>query len=325
MRLLFAGTPGFAVPSLERLAAEHEVVAVLTQPPRPRGRGRRLAEPPVAAAARSLGLAVMQPERLEAGLRARLLELEPDAGVVVAYGLILPGWLIGLPRLGFYNAHASLLPRYRGPAPIPWAIIAGERETGVTVQRVVRRVDAGDILLQERVVIGEMETAGELAARLSVLSAELLSRAMRQVEAGTATFTRQDEALATYAPKLEPAMAWLDFSRPARELARLVCGLNPWPCARTRICTDPERPRLGVATGPVVRLLRARAAEGVPGRTCKPGEVLGVDGEALLVACGGGGGEGERSILACYQMQREGRSPVSGRAFASGLAGGCAG
>jgi len=313
LRLLFAGTPDFAVPSLERFAAEHEIVAVLAQPARGSGRGRRLQDPPVAQRARSLGLPLLQPQRLEGALRSRLAELAPEAGVVVAYGLIFPDWLVRLPAKGFYNAHGSLLPRYRGPAPIPWAIIGGEGETGVSVQRVVRRVDAGDVLLQERVPIGEMETAGELAGRMSTLSAELLSRALRLVEAGEARFTPQDESLATYAPKLETPMAWLDFERPSRELARLVCGLNPWPCARTRMA--PDRLVFGAEAGPVVRILRARAVEGRP---AAPGELLGIDGEALVIACGEG-------ALACCEMQREGKSPVSGRAFASGLAGGAAG
>ncbi len=259
MRIVFAGTPRFAVPSLEALlAGGHSVVAVYTQPDRPAGRGRRLQASPVKRLALEHRIPVMQPQTLrsEAEIDA-FARLRPDLLVVAAYGLILPAGVLSIPTVGAINVHASLLPRWRGAAPIQRAILAGDGETGVTIMEVVEALDAGPMLLKKAIPIGPHETAGELHDRLAALGAEVLCEALSQLETGKAQAIPQDESEVTYAAKITKEEAGIDWSLPARTLARAVRAFNPWPVAFTRF--DEQ----------VLRIWRAEAiparSEDVPG------------------------------------------------------------
>ncbi|MCC5861189.1 MAG: methionyl-tRNA formyltransferase [Gammaproteobacteria bacterium] len=243
-RVVFAGTPEFAVPSLQSLLEDGWPVAgVLTQPDRPAGRGRRLLPSPVKRAALAAGLPVLQPVGLrDAASRAAVAALAPDLLVVAAYGLLLPQALLDLPRAGCINVHASLLPRWRGAAPIQRAILAGDRETGISIMRMVRALDAGPVYLTRALAIGEDETAGELHDRLARLGGEALLAALTGILAGTLAAQPQPDAGVTYASKLEKDEAVLDWSQPAVALARRVRAFNPWPVAETRL--DGARVRI---------------------------------------------------------------------------------
>jgi len=300
VRLLFFGTPEYALPSLERLAAEHEIVGVVAQPDRPAGRRGQPAPPPTAAFARRRGLRLLQPERPRGREFRREVEtLGAELAAVVAYGHILRPWLIELPPAGTLNAHGSLLPAYRGAAPAQRAILAGETETGVTVQKVVFAVDAGPVLLAERTAIGPEETAGELLGRLAALSAELLSRAVRLVESGSARYAEQPQAAASHAPKLTKEEGRLDWSRDAAYLARAARAYNPWPTLQARL-----------PGGRLLRVLAARA-EPAPESTAVPGTVLESAGDRLLVRAGGG-------ALRLVAVQAEGRRPMGAAEFLRG-------
>ncbi len=238
MKIIFAGTPEFARPALQTLIdSEHEIAAVYTQPDRPFGRGRKLKASPVKALAVQAGLPVLQPEtfRDDAQLQ-RLAGFAADLMVVVAYGLILPQAVLDIPRLGCVNVHASLLPRWRGAAPIQRAIMAGDEKTGITIMKMALQLDAGDILHQEECRIGESETATQLHDRLAVLGAMELDKVLSAYTTGFVQGVAQDESQVTYANKLEKAEAVLDWNSPAIELARKVRGLNAWPVAQTRYC-----------------------------------------------------------------------------------------
>ena len=233
VKLVFLGTPEFAVPSLEALAAAgHRIAAVYTQPDRPVGRKQELKAPPVKAAALRLGVEVRQPHRVRHCVD-ELAALRPDAMVVVGYGQIIPQSIIDIPPLGILNVHASLLPRYRGAAPIQWAIANGETVTGVTIMRIDAGLDTGDILLQESTEIGPEETAPELAARLAPMGARLLVQALEGLAAGTVTPVPQDHAQATLAPILKREDGFVDFRWPAARIACRARGFQPWPGAWT--------------------------------------------------------------------------------------------
>jgi methionyl-tRNA formyltransferase len=282
MRLSFMGTPAFALPSLRALYdAGHEICLVVTQPDRPAGRGRRVTAPPVKLAARELTLPVLQPEEVRgASVVAALQESRPEAIVVVAYGQLLPETILALPPHGSLNLHASLLPKYRGAAPIPWAIIREERVTGVTIMRIESRMDAGPVLLQQEDPIRPRDTTGTLGDRLAVLGAELLCRAVDQVARGVARLIPQDERLATYAPKLRPEDTRLDWGQNARALDALIRGLMPVPGAVTRF------------GGLSIKVLEAVADEGAAtlGGDAPPGTVLAIDRDnGILVSTGKGG------------------------------------
>lgn len=233
MRVLFYGTPAFAVPTLEALLRAHQVVAVVTQPDRPAHRGRRLTPPPVKMRAAEANVPVLQPARLrDPGWPERLRALAPDVAVVVAYGQILPKAVLDVPARGSINVHASLLPRYRGAAPIAWAIMRGETATGVTTFQMDEGMDTGPILLQSAPVpIGADETAGELAARLAVLGARLLIDTLEHLD--TLTPRPQGPAGVSLAPRLKKSDGHLDWNRPGRELVQVVRACNPWPGALT--------------------------------------------------------------------------------------------
>ena len=237
LRVVFFGTPAFAVPTLERLmGSRHSVVGVVTQPDRPRGRGQQVTEGPVKQLAGSVGVAVLQPERLgRDAFESPLTALRADIGVVAAYGKILPDWLLAAIPRGLINVHASLLPRYRGASPVHRAVIAGEYETGVTIMRVVKALDAGPMLARIRVPIGPDDTTTVVETMLAIKGADLLVEALDAIEAGTAIETPQDDAQATYAPKLTKADSLVDWSRPAAQIHNLIRGLYPWPHASTHL------------------------------------------------------------------------------------------
>jgi methionyl-tRNA formyltransferase len=237
LRVVFFGTPGFAVPTLERLiASSHSVAGVVTQPDRPRGRGQQVTEGPVKTLAVSAALPVFQPEKLaRETFEAPLIALNADIGVVAAYGQILPDWLLAAIPRGLINVHASLLPRYRGASPVHRAVINGDQETGVTIMRVVKALDAGPTIASAAVPIGRDDTTTMVEATLAVTGADLLVRTLDAIENGTATETPQDHAQATYAPKLTKAEAPVDWTHPAPRIHNQIRGLWPWPHASTRL------------------------------------------------------------------------------------------
>ncbi|HUF56269.1 MAG TPA: methionyl-tRNA formyltransferase [Thermohalobaculum sp.] len=295
MRLAFLGTPDFAVPTLRRLAERHVVARVYTQPARPAGRGKASRPSPVARAAEELGLAVETPESFrDPAVLGTFEALAPDLAVVVAYGQILPARALDVPRLGAINLHASLLPRWRGAAPIQRAIIAGDTETGVCAMQMTPPLDAGPVYARAATPIGPEDTAGTLHDRLSTLGADLMAGTVEALAEGRAEATPQPEQGVTYAAKIEKAEARLDWTRPGAELARLVRGLSPFPGAWTTIA------------GQRVKLLMAHADDGVG----PPGSTL---DDRLLVACGDG-------ALRPTRLQREGRAPQAAADFLNGLA-----
>ena len=277
MRLVFAGTPEFARPSLKALhRAGHELALVITQPDRPSGRGQRMKAPAIKEEALSLRLPVVQPEGMEDGdLRARLAALAPDAVVVVAFGQKIPAWLLELPRFGCINVHASLLPRYRGAAPIQRALMDGETVTGVTIMRLDEGWDTGPILSQRAVAIESADNAGTLHDRLAALGAELLVETLAGLAQGKIAARPQDEAGATRAPKIRPEEARVDWHAPAERIHNLVRALAPAPLAET---FHGER-RLQIVETALAR---------PDGEEAPPGTVLAVEREAVVVATGRG-------------------------------------
>lgn len=277
LRLVFAGTPEFAVPCFAACRASGaEVVAVYTQPDRPAGRGRKLSPSPVKQAAIAAGIAVEQPESLKsAEARQTLAGYQADLLVVVAYGLILPRKVLSMPRLGCWNVHASLLPRWRGAAPIQRAILAGDTESGVDLMQMEAGLDTGPVLLERRTPIRREDTGGSLHDRLSGLGADVLAEGLRRILAGEMlTATPQAEEGVVYAHKLDKAEAKLDFSRPAIELERQVRAFDPWPVAEGAIAGEP------------VRIWAAQALE--RDHQAAPGEILATSREGIVVACGQG-------------------------------------
>lgn len=277
LRLVFAGTPEFSVPCLEACRASGaEVAAVYTQPDRPAGRGRKLAPSPVKQAALAAGLAVEQPESLKpAEVQHRLAGYRPDLLVVVAYGLILPRKVLAIPRLGCWNVHASLLPRWRGAAPIQRAILAGDAESGVDLMWMEAGLDTGPVLLERRTPIGGDDTGGSLHDRLAALGADVLAEGLRRTLAGEVlAVTPQADDGVTYAHKLDKAEAKLDFSRPAPELERQVRAFDPWPVAE------------GEIAGETLRIWAARAIE--RDHHAAPGRVLAAGRDGIELACGHG-------------------------------------
>jgi len=246
MRYVFLGSPPFAVPVLEALlGTDHEALALVTRPDRPQGRGREVAASPLVTLAREHGLSVLQPPTTkDPELVAALRALDPEVLLVASYGEILRSEILELAPHGALNVHGSLLPRHRGAAPVQAAIAAGDRETGVSLQRIVLALDEGDVLLEKRIAIGERENAGELFDRLAVLGGNAAREALDRLQAGTAVFTPQDPSLATYAPKLRKEDGWIDWTRPADAVDRHVRAMTPWPGART---TSPDGKPLVVA------------------------------------------------------------------------------
>jgi methionyl-tRNA formyltransferase len=301
MRLVFLGTPEFAVPTVDGLArAGHEVLAVVAQPDRPAGRGQALKVPATKGWARAHGVPVLQPEKVRDGaLATALAALRPDLLVVTAYGRILGPDLLRLAPLGAVNVHASLLPRWRGAAPIQWAVASGDTETGVTIMQMDEGLDTGDLLLARTLEIGAGETAEALAPRLAALGGEAIVEALPRLASGALVPVRQDGAGVTLAPILTREHGRLDFTRPAAELACRVRGFTPWPGAFT------------TQGGQLLKVHRAAVVAGAaaPGA---PGQVA-VTGGGLRVACGGG------TALELLEVQPEGKRRMAARDFINGL------
>lgn len=297
MRLVFMGTPAFAVPTLMELVGQgHEVVAVYTQPPRPAGRrGLDETKSAVHEAAEALGIEVRHPVSLK-DRAEEIAALGADALVVVAYGLLLPQAVLDAAPLGAFNVHASLLPRWRGAAPIARAIMAGDAETGVAVMKMEAGLDTGPVAMEERIAIGPDDTAGGLTERLARLGADLMGRALGGLERGALTLTPQPEEGATYARKIDKAEAAIDFAQPAAAVRAHIHGLNPWPGAHATIEIGGKPERLKVLLAEVV------AGEGAPGTVLD---------DRLTVACG----EGAVRLL---RVQRAGRSAVDAADFLRG-------
>jgi len=298
-RIAFFGTPDFAVPTLtEILGQGHEVVAAYSQPPRPAGRGMAERKSPVHVAADRFGIPVHTPRTLRnADETARLAALEPDVAVVVAYGLLLPRDVLDVPAAGCLNLHASLLPRWRGAAPVARAIMAGDAETGVEVMRMEEGLDTGPVAMAERVAIGPDVTAGELSERLALLGADLMARALAALSRGGLSFTPQSAEGATYAKKIDKAEARIDWSLPADLVHNHIRGLSPFPGAWFEADFGKGAER--------IKVLRSTRAEG----SGIPGTVL--DG-GLAVACGTG-------AIRLTEVQRAGKQPVKAEAFLAGV------
>jgi methionyl-tRNA formyltransferase len=299
MKLVFCGTPEFGVPTLEAvIAAGHEVALVVTQPDRAAGRGMEVQAPAVKRLAIERGLPVVQPEKIKsnAEFRARLEETRPDAILVVAYGRIIPQWMLELPRFGNINLHGSLLPKYRGAAPIQWAVANGEVVTGVTTMQLDAGLDTGDMLLAQVCPIGQEETAVDVYDCLAPLGAKLMVKTLHHLEAGLIYPEAQDHSRATLAPILKREDGWIDFSKTAKQIYDRWRGFQPWPGAHTLL-----RGKKLI----VQRMLVAGAGDVEAG-------VVEVRGEALLVGCGGG------SLIGLDEVQMEGKRRMSAAEFLRG-------
>jgi len=302
MRVIFCGTPQFAVPTLEKLLAEgFAVQLVLTNPDEPSGRGYERKAPPVKQAAERAGLELFQPAKLsDPAARATLSKFSPDAIVVVAYGHLIPPWMIELPRLGCVNLHASLLPKYRGAAPIAWALMRGERLTGVTTMKIDAGLDTGDVLLAREERIGDDDTTETLSQRLSVAGAALMVETLRGLERDEVTPRPQDARLATLAPMLKKTDGRIDWRMKAEEIGWRVRGLQPWPGAYTTF------------RGKTLHVWRARPAAGASPQGFEPGTLVNREG-SLLTVCG------EGTLLEVHELQLEGRKRLPASAFLNGI------
>jgi len=305
MRIIFMGTPEVAVPTLRKIIERgHEVGAVFTQPDKPTGRHQILTPPPVKVAAEKYGLAVYQPEKIKNNEEVRQVfqALSPDAAVVVAYGRILPPWLLEIPRLGCINVHFSLLPKYRGAAPVNWAVARGETETGITTMLMDEGMDTGPILLQWRYPIDQEETAAEVMEKFSHIGAELLVETLEGVRSGTITPTPQDHSQATYAPMLKREDGMIDWNLTAQEIRNRIRGFQPWPGAWT------------VVKGARLILWKAEVETEISEeeRVLAPGTISDLRKDALAVVCGG------PSRLVIREVQLEGKKRLSAGEFLRG-------
>ena len=298
LRLIFMGTPDFSVPTLLELVAHgHEIAAVYTRAPKPGGRGMRLQATPVEVEARRLGIPVLTPKTLKTPEALEEFRAhDADAAVVVAYGMILPQAILDAPKLGCFNLHASLLPRWRGAAPINRAIMAGDAESGVMVMKMDVGLDTGDVAMAERLSITDAMTASDLHDKLAPLGADLMVRAMGALERGGLQLVKQSEEGVTYAAKIDKAEARIDWVKPAREVLRHIHGLSPFPGAWSEIADGGEAAR--------VKVLRCELAKG----SGAPGSVL---DEQLTIACGDG-------AIRIVELQRAGKAPMKAAEFLRG-------
>jgi methionyl-tRNA formyltransferase len=306
MILVFCGTPRFAVPTLEKLVeAGHSVPLVVTQPDRPRGRGMEVAVSPVKDAAIRLGIAVLQPGTIKnnAEFRDQLAAIAPEAIIVVGYGRIIPQWMIDLPRFGNLNLHASLLPKYRGAAPIQWAIANGESVTGVTTMRIDAGLDTGDILMQREIPIGPEDTAETLGPNLASMGADLMVETLRRLENGQVRPIPQDHSQATLAPILKKEDGRMDFARAANDLFNRLRGFQPWPGAFTMF------------KGKTLQVRRAQPVQHAVKLT--PGQVA-VEGTRLFVGCGKNKDKDTDTALELVEVQLEGKRRMTAQEFING-------
>ena len=301
LRIVFMGTPDFSVPTLRALVeAGHSIVGVYCQPDKQKGRGKQIQMPPVKEAALSLDLPVYQPATLrDYAVQKELIDLAPDVIVVIAYGKILPPWLIRLPKYGCINIHASLLPAYRGAAPIQWAVLNGEKESGVTIMQMDKGLDTGDMLLKRSVELSPKETGDSLHDKLMHLGAELIVEALSKLEKGELVPEKQKDELSSYAKKLTKAMGQIDWSKDAVSLERWIRGLNSWPSAYTFF------------GGKTLKIWEAQVAEENGAQKAEPGQVVSVSREGFTVACGQG-------ALQILSLQLEGKKRVLTREFLLG-------
>ncbi len=298
LRVLFMGTPDFALPSCEALYQRFNLVGVVTQPDRPKGRGGKLSAPPVKEFALAHDLPCWQPTILKDGsFQGVLDETKPDLIVVAAYGRILPEYILNYPQYGCINVHGSLLPKYRGAAPIQRAVIDGEKETGVTIMKMAKGMDTGDMILKVSTPITETDTAGTLFDRLAVLGAEVLLEAIAQIVEGTAIYTPQDDAQATYAPMIEKSEGAIDFNRPASDLFHLIMGMNPSPGAFVDFGD-----------------YRIKIHEASVSDRCnnQPGVICTVSKDGIDVACGDG------NSLRLKMVQKQGKNKTDAYSYACG-------
>ncbi len=301
MRILFMGTPEFAVPSLRRLVEDgHEVCGVFTQPDKPKNRGHKIVFSPVKEYAFTQNIAVYQPQKMRDGEAAAIVrDLAPELIVVAAYGKILPDDILEAPIFGSINVHSSLLPRYRGAAPINWAILNGETETGVTIMHMATELDAGDIITAVKTPIGEDEDAGALTARLAELGAEALSDTVRAIAAGEATRTPQDSEVATYAPMLDKGLSDVDWNRSAHAIHCQIRGLLPWPTATTTLFSEGA-------------MKLYRAVETGESSAKAPGSIVAADKKGICVVCGDG------KVLCITELQAAGGKRMAASAYLLG-------
>lgn len=295
MRVVFMGTPDFAVPCLEALVnAGYEVIGAFTQPDKPKGRGYALAPPPVKVTALEHNIPVYQPKTLRDGEALKILkELSPECIVVVAYGKILPKDILELPKYGCINVHASLLPKYRGAAPIQWSVLNGESETGVTAMYMDEGLDTGDMIMKRSCEIGENETAGELHDKLSALGAQLIVEALKALENGRAKREKQDDSQSCYSPMLDKSLCQIDWSKSAQQVHNKVRGLSPWPVATSSI------------NGKKVKVHQTRLSND----NGAAGEIISLS--PLTVACGSG------SVI-INELQLEGKKRMDSQSFLNG-------
>ena len=300
MRVVFMGTPDFAAASLQQILSDgFEVVGVFTQPDKPKGRGMALSASPVKELALRYEIPVFQPEKMRDGTALEALKgLSPDILAVVAYGRILPPEILEVPGFGAVNVHGSLLPKYRGAAPIQWAVLNGDKVTGVTTMYLANEMDTGDIIYTEETPIGEFETSGELYDRLKLMGAKLLSRTLRDIENGTAPRRAQDHDKASYVKMLDKSLCPLDFTRPARLVIKQICGLQPWPVATLTIGKDCFRV--------------FSACYGSKNCGAVPGTILDTKGKGIEVACG----DGESIVIT--ELQAPGKKRMSAEDFLRG-------
>ena len=296
MKIVFMGTPDFSVPALEEIAKHHEVVAVVTQKDKPKGRGQEMAFTPVKESAVKLNIPVLQPEKVKDGEFVETLrELNPDAIVVIAFGQILSKDILDLPKYGCINVHASLLPKYRGAAPIQWAVIDGEEKSGVCTMKMDEGLDTGDIIDCEEIELDAKETGGSLFDKLAVLGGELILKTLDKLEFGNAHFVKQNDDESTYAKKMTKDLGEIDFTKDAVSIERLIRGLNPWPSAFTHL------------DGKVLKIWDADVVEGEG----EPGEVISEDKTSFVVATKDG-------ALKINELQLEGKKRMKTSDFLNG-------
>ena len=300
MRIVFMGTPDFAAASLKKLIDEkYEIAGVFTQPDKPKGRGMEMSFSPVKQLALENDLPVFQPEKMRDGTALGIVrKLDPDILVVVAYGRILPDDILAVPKFGAVNVHGSLLPRYRGAAPIQWAVLNGDKTTGVTTMYLAHDMDAGDVIYTEETEIGEFETAGELFDRLMVMGAELLDKTLRDIEAGIAPRRPQDHSQASYVKMLDKSICPIDWNKSPREIVKHIYGLQPWPVATM----DLE--------GKCFRIFGAAYTELKTEK--RPGAIVRADAEGLVIACADG------QCLRITELQAPGKKRMPAADFLRG-------